>query len=250
MLVSLFALPQNALSTVVSYIDVGDRMRLRCVSRFFHKLIPGPTHDDILTAGLEEWAIAEDIFACGGCVRLRHRAEFGYRLVCEPGFGRRKKYWNFDGWRALYHGGQEAEKRYCDDCGKRDLPGDFRYPRGCRWLFDNKEFDRAEEFVRCKGCRQVTHPRDGIYNGDGDGRPLITTILAELLLNITNNLRLDEVMLIRGVSRSFHNTIPPPTHQQQLKAETETENWTGFNILLTCGGCLRLRDEGEFSYKL
>ena len=83
-------------------------MRLRCVSRFFHELIPGPTHDDILAAELEEWAIAKDIFACGGCVRLLHRAEFGYRLVCKPGSG--EKNWNLDGWRALYHGVPEAKK--------------------------------------------------------------------------------------------------------------------------------------------
>ena len=79
------------------------------------------------------------------------------------------------------------------------------------------------------------------------GRPLITTIPAELILNITNNLRLVEVMLLRGVSRFFHNTIPSPTHQQLLEAETE--KWAGINGLLTCGGCLRLRDEGEFSHK-
>ena len=79
------------------------------------------------------------------------------------------------------------------------------------------------------------------------GRLLITTIPAELILNITNHLRLDEVILLRGVSRSFHNTIPPPTHQQLLKAETE--DWADFSELLTCGGRLRLRDEGEFSHQ-
>lgn len=79
------------------------------------------------------------------------------------------------------------------------------------------------------------------------GTPLITTIPAEFILNITNNLRLDEVILFPGVPGFFYNTIPPPTHQQLLKAETEKR--AHYYGLLTCGGCLRLRDRGEFSDK-
>lgn len=112
-------------------------MILRCVSRFFFHNVPKPTHVELLAIEIEGGA-ASKFFACGGCLRLRHVDKFCTELTIRGD----------NPLEDFSHGGMAACTRFCNDCGIRDLPGDFRYSAADRWDVD------GVCWVRCLGVRR------------------------------------------------------------------------------------------------
>lgn len=79
------------------------------------------------------------LVACVGCVRLRRKDKFSPKMTKS-----RKS-----------SGGAHAGNRFSIECGRRPLPGEYRYLRGCRWE------EHGVPFVRClNGITIVWVPRD------------------------------------------------------------------------------------------
>ena len=51
----------------------------------------------------------------------------------------------------IKRGGERAYERFCNECGARDLPRDFRYPLGGSWT-DEEEKQEPGHCNRCDGA--------------------------------------------------------------------------------------------------
>ncbi|OJK04591.1 hypothetical protein ASPACDRAFT_38152 [Aspergillus aculeatus ATCC 16872] len=72
-------------------------------NHYFHALLPHPSHTELLAAELDPLAIANDLYACRYCLRLRRVTHFADRMV-RRGRGR-------------FGAERERAKRFCLDCG-------------------------------------------------------------------------------------------------------------------------------------
>ncbi|RAL16964.1 F-box domain protein [Aspergillus homomorphus CBS 101889] len=79
------------------------RAHLSQTNHYFRSLLPPPSHADLLAAELEPAAIAEDLYTCRYCVRLRGAARFADRML-RRGRGR-------------FGAERERAKRFCLGCG-------------------------------------------------------------------------------------------------------------------------------------
>ncbi|PYH83063.1 hypothetical protein BO82DRAFT_431110 [Aspergillus uvarum CBS 121591] len=79
------------------------RAHLAQTNYYFHTLLPRPTHADLLAAELDPLAIANDLYACRYCLRLRRVTHFADRMV-RRGRGR-------------FGAARERAKRFCLECG-------------------------------------------------------------------------------------------------------------------------------------
>lgn len=136
---SLITLPPELLLIIIDKVAADDRMILRGVSRFFFDTIPQPIHADLLVIETENWA-GSKFFTCGGCLRLRHRDKFATALTSRGGYPEED----------FVQGGTAAHTRFCNECGVRDLPGDFRYRVADRWDEDDVYW------VRCRECKKIS----------------------------------------------------------------------------------------------
>ena len=75
--------------------------------------------------------------------------------------------------------------------------------------------------------------------------PQFITLPTELHLSIITHLPLLSKYTLRLTNRDFYHLIPPPTVNDLV--ELESSGWARDNLLLTCGGCLRLRPSFRFS---
>lgn len=67
----------------------------------------------------------------------------------------------------IKRGGERAYERFCNECGARDLPGDFRYLLGGSWTDEEEKQElghcnrcdgtigKTVEYVRCGYCKKV-----------------------------------------------------------------------------------------------
>lgn len=161
-LTSLTSLPHELLLQILEPLPLNSLIRLRRVSRLFAAMIPKLTHDDCLRTETSPWACDRHLLACGGCVRLRHASKFSMRMKTAPP----EMVWtmsvdpeNFSvvfepasgpqGRNPMGPGGSKAHTRFCNECGARDLPGEFRHGVGEVWD------DEGVYWVRCSGCGKV-----------------------------------------------------------------------------------------------
>lgn len=226
---SLTALPPHLVLAIAASLRLDDLVRLRSVSHYFVDTIPAPTHAELLTAEVEDWAVAQDLYTCSGCFRLRGEWSFHGLMVEDPN-------WNSSmdssvgckGYPFMNWSGSFAHMRVCNDCGMRPLPGSFRYELGAHWY----DWADKRKMVRCKLCEKDCEPpgqveiglcascysteEQGLRRLDNQERPSLTTLPFELLLAVDANLRLDDLVRLRRVSYFFKATIPAPAHADLL----------------------------------
>lgn len=134
---TLLTTPPEIQNKIIRYLETPDVHVLRLTSKYFYDIIPPPTHADLLAieASLE---INIDHFACVGCTKMVSLYKFSPSMV------KKKK----------ISGGSEARNRFCNDCGRRPLPGLHRWMLGNRW----EEWDIMHSyvpFVRCGRCGEI-----------------------------------------------------------------------------------------------
>lgn len=127
----LATLPSAVLAKVVESLRPDDRIRLRGVSTFFANFIPQFTTKDLVRIELEEWTTTEKLLACGGCVRLREENCFHKLMLKSPEYCSCMNHFvEKIAYPFMDRGGALAYMRFCDERGRRPLPGTFRYGPG------------------------------------------------------------------------------------------------------------------------
>ncbi|OBT61886.1 hypothetical protein VE03_08729 [Pseudogymnoascus sp. 23342-1-I1] len=126
---SLITLPAEIHAAILTHLRFFDLHTLRFTNRYFHALIPPPTHADLLSAETLE----SGLLACVGCTRLRPIANFSPNMFIKKKMPR----------------GAQAHNRFCIECGHRPLPGVHRYTLGSRWR------ENGVPFVRCLRCEII-----------------------------------------------------------------------------------------------
>lgn len=82
---TLVDLPTGLRLAIGRHLGLDDSMMLRATARFLWNTVPGPTHDELMLAELEEWAIAKKLFPCFDCMRMRRHTKFGSLMHHEEG---------------------------------------------------------------------------------------------------------------------------------------------------------------------
>ncbi|OBT61335.1 hypothetical protein VE03_09536 [Pseudogymnoascus sp. 23342-1-I1] len=126
---SLLTLPTEIHAAILTHLQFFDLHALRWTNRYFHALLPPPTHAELLSAETLETGF----LACVGCTRLRPVATFSSKMFIK------KK----------VPGGTQAHNRFCIECGRRPLPGLHRYMLGSRWK------ENGAPFARCLKCKII-----------------------------------------------------------------------------------------------
>ncbi|KAL2840185.1 hypothetical protein BJY01DRAFT_21331 [Aspergillus pseudoustus] len=124
-------LPPELHLLIASDLSFPERAHLRLTCRYLHTLIAPMKHTELLAAENTDFAVARDLYACRYCLRLRHRDQFGDRML------RRRR-----GRR-----GRDAGRRFCVQCGL--LPregGEARYGPGAKVTL------KGVAYVLCREC--------------------------------------------------------------------------------------------------
>jgi len=138
----LLRLPAELHLTIISFLpklsDAKDKhdlaiLQLRQTNRYFHGLIPAPTHTDLLF--LELVLYQDSVYACKFCLRLRPWTKFASAML--------------KGKTGL--NGFSPEKRFCAECGfdATLIRHKERYNPGTRACVN------GVDYVWCKQCKQV-----------------------------------------------------------------------------------------------
>jgi hypothetical protein len=114
-------------------------LNLRRANRYFHALIPPPTHATLLLFEQERWARARPLYACRYCVRLRPKRHFADAML--------------KGRTGV--NGKEPEKRFCVDCGFGHALLEPGAGRQSRYSPGTEVVVAGQTWVWCKGCLQV-----------------------------------------------------------------------------------------------
>lgn len=132
---SFLALPTEIHNIISSHLEFFDLHSLRLTCHYFHSLVPRPTHTEIL----KHETTAIDFLACVGCTRLRPATTFSAKI--------KKK--------SKAPSSNQAYNRFCIECGRRPLPGVYRYTLGSRWE------EHGVPVVRCLRCGNIARgPED------------------------------------------------------------------------------------------
>ncbi len=125
---------------IIARLPFDGRARLRSTNRYFHGLILPFSHDDLLVAEGEEYAVARDLLTCKYCLRLSHKSEFGDNMT------KKKK----------ARGGSERHNRFCVGCGLHPSLGCTGYSRGQCVKWGRQEF----VVVFCVRCMKIELAED------------------------------------------------------------------------------------------
>ncbi|ORY11619.1 hypothetical protein BCR34DRAFT_564958 [Clohesyomyces aquaticus] len=143
-------------------------IHLRLTNRYFHSLIPAPTHAQLLLMEQLPWARGSplrarpSLYACRYCLRLRSSAHFADAML--------------KGRTGL--NGKEPQKRFCVDCGLKSRAGDTRYSPGAEFVVGGErrvwckiciEVKKGAEAVGCTGCCKECHEK-WVCGCRGEGR--------------------------------------------------------------------------------
>jgi hypothetical protein len=137
---TLSDLPNEIHLDIIARLPYDAKARLRLTNRYFHGLILLFSHDDLLVAEEEEYAVARDLLTCKHCLRLRHKSEFGENMT------KKKK----------ARGGSESHNRFCVGCGLHPPLGRNGYSRGQCVRWGGQEFT----VVVCVRCRKIELTKD------------------------------------------------------------------------------------------
>jgi len=134
---TLLTIPVEIQTYIMGHLDIPGLQTLRLSCNYFYIIIPPPVHADLVAieASLQGNI---DYFACVGCTTIRPRAMFS------PSMLKKKK----------TSGGSQACNRFCNECGRRPLPGLHRWTMGIRWEEDDTRGSYVP-FVRCLGCERI-----------------------------------------------------------------------------------------------
>lgn len=158
---TLCDLPTEILHTIARYLDAFSLVWLQRSCRDFRKLIPAPTHQELMEAETTEFGILNGFYACQDCLRLRPRAKFADNMT-------KRKYAKRE---------PRANNRYCVDCGINPRPHTNRYTAGNHIKILDKSY------IICLRCREfgALAPKDWNLSGlcESCGRKFRERIEAE-----------------------------------------------------------------------
>ena len=135
LMASLSSLPPEIHLLILPHLPTLARLLLRLTSSHFYLLIPPPLRWELenLEHGILNLGRIKHLryMTCGGCIRLRPMNKFARNH--------------------LFYCTVIPDRKFCLECGKRDLPGPFRYKEGDVW--DEGGVDYVT-YVRCRGCKK------------------------------------------------------------------------------------------------
>ena len=131
-LASLSTLPTELLEIIIHDLDYNSIQALRSSALIFSCTVPRPRTPKILSAKSAAQLAGNTLIACGGCLRLLPHTRFSTKMLIR---------------RRSPHADIAKKARFCNLCGIRDLPGEYRYQPG--EVFDNHA---GEWFLRCAVC--------------------------------------------------------------------------------------------------
>ena len=142
----LLMLPTELHDEIISLLSFPEVIRLKLSCRYFHSLIPAPTHQQLLDAEQTFYALRRNLFACQTCIRLRPGARFISIMRMNK----------------MMRGGKEASHRICLDCAA------IRYARGDHIVLGTQVFMicarclelksrpfNDPEAKECSGCKRM-----------------------------------------------------------------------------------------------
>jgi hypothetical protein len=139
-------LPDELHLEVVSHLQDNESrfslLRLRLVNQLFHKLIPAPSHDELIVLEHTQFARNNSLFACKHCIRLRSSVNFASNLLKGK-----------TGLNGLY-----AWKRFCADCGFSGDQNLEAYAAGV------EAFVSGVRWVRCRYCNEFKKTNGAGYS--------------------------------------------------------------------------------------
>jgi hypothetical protein len=142
----ILRLPDELHLTVVSHLQDNESrfslLRLRLVNRFFQKLIPAPSHDELIVLEHTQFARNNSLYACKHCIRLRSSVHFASNML--------------KGKTGL--NGSYAWKRFCADCGFNVVDQKLgAYAAGV------EAFVGGVRWVRCRHCSALKKGNEAGY---------------------------------------------------------------------------------------
>ena len=107
----LIAMPQKLILQIIDYAGPCGRLALRCTNRFLRNVIRPPSQNELLAAETEDFAVAGELYACNGCLRLRREWKFDRRMIwkCADPW----EYEIFDD--GMKRAGERAHERFCNE---------------------------------------------------------------------------------------------------------------------------------------
>jgi hypothetical protein len=125
---------------IIARLPYDAKARLRSTNLYFYGLILPFSHDDLLVAEGEEYAVARDLLTCKYCLHLLHKSEFGDNMT------KKKK----------ARVGSESRNRFCVGCGLYPPLGCSGYSRGQCVRWGGQEF----AVMFCVRCRKIELAED------------------------------------------------------------------------------------------
>ncbi|KAH5617658.1 hypothetical protein HBI23_251530 [Parastagonospora nodorum] len=147
----ILRLPEELHLEVVSHLQDNESrfslIRLRLVNRFFHKLMPAPSHDELMVLEHTQFARNNSLYACKHCIRLRSSVHFASSML--------------KGKTGL--NGSYAWKRFCADCGFSVDQNLGAYAAGV------EGFVGGVRWVRCRHCNALKKGNEAGYGNCSRG---------------------------------------------------------------------------------
>lgn len=168
---TLASLPTELLVMISQDLTYNDYQSLRSTSHLFVTLLPLPSDAQLLEAKSVAKSSRHTLIACGGCLRLLPHTEFSTKML----IGQHRRF------SEPYESPQESKtssrpldqvvaagktsgipsrERFCNNCGRRALPGRYRYQLGDIW--DNNYGVWWLRCERCGVCERISSVSDPI----------------------------------------------------------------------------------------
>lgn len=143
----ILRLPVELHLDIINRLDMRDSVNLASTTRYFRSVIPVPTHSELLVAEQSEWARANQLYVCKGCINFHSWENFADDM--------RKGKW--------CRSGTHANARLCLKCGVNSA----LYTPGTHLTIYNRTH------VLCRTCRRLTDQvgHHGMCAGCSPGTP-------------------------------------------------------------------------------
>ena len=158
---AILALPPELHHIIASLLSYNDLQALRQTCRTLSISIQ-PNHTQLLAAESQPWAQEKELLTCIACLRFLPKSRFStnQRTQPPPPYTDLIPY-NFVSAAMMLSNpapaqlqenklGTVPEKRFCNLCGTRNLPGQHRYQLGERW-----DDEYGTWYVRCVRCEKI-----------------------------------------------------------------------------------------------
>lgn len=154
---TLSTLPLELLFDILDDVSYNDVQAFRRTSHHFFSILPPPMDTHLEKARSSLYAADGKLLACAGCLRLLPQWKFARRMISEAAAREYNYLDEAEVFRyiavkktAVNTTDLPRRDRFCIECGRRDLPGPYRYQLGDQW-----EDHYLHWYVRCEKCKKI-----------------------------------------------------------------------------------------------